>query len=506
MANVGTGTQFAQLNQLLLEKVHLPLYDAILPEDDDPGWQFLNRADPIKTVGRRMDSGSGYEASYRVKVQSGGTVAGARFSNPTTAQMGYDSILNMSAAVGSTLSTDLFPDPMQAPETSYTTVRMYLKKGRGVYRCTREQMTARLASDPLEDVALDVSMDVARLVRAWIMNAFWGDGLGTVAQVDLAAGYTINGSTNAPMSVHIKNGAIKKFIVGQNYVFADDVSSYGTTAITWRTIGGNSTTTPTPARCVDINVKDGNVVFQLPAGSGGNITLADSDRIIWAEALVQGSADTPNNLTTMGQGVDSLLLDSGTFPGTSFDAGNHQWLRSKVLGSTASPVDPSPDLFAEDIDLITEEGYAPPEDIFAEQPVWTRYGQMERATGVLYPVPNGGQFTPSGGINAPVLGHFTPTGSVAFRRNTSRLCRKNSIYGLAADTWMKIMPAGEAAILWARSNSGVSGFNGIFREIAVGNNSRLTDVLSAEFEFLYEVGCNAPRRQFRHHGIRNVHD
>lgn len=487
---------FDQLEVILREHIHMPVRDLRLESGAgaDPAWFLMDSGmDAVTVGGRRSDGTAGYEASYRIKIQGGGMMEGGRWTGGTVGGIGASDHLPISNA-----ADELYPDPRQAPDTKHQQINLLLKKLTGLYRLNVEQIYARLIAEPLEDVTMDVTEDIATLYRTLLLSYFYGNGIGTLAQIN-GGTLTISSTSGEGTAITIDNGTPLRFVKGQRYAFRDDGGANdATTAIVWR--NGATSGTIGIARCVDHDMVTRTVFFEPEAGVG-NIVVEDNDHIVLYNTLTM-TTGTPNATTLVPNGVMSLLLDSGTFPGTSLSVASYQHLRSFVQGSDSAMVDPSPDVIAEIMDLISETGKPMPRDLIAEQSIWTRYGQLERATGALYVVPQGAQFQPSGGYTAPTLGHFDASGTVMFNRHTSAMVRQNMILGLSRESFIKFMPGGNKTIHWRRTRSGVSGTQGIFREVTVG--SQLSKLLSAEFDVWGEFGCIDPRRNFRYIGLNNA--
>lgn len=477
---------FDQIEDVLREYIHGPVRDLRLEVGDDPGFHLLNRMEPVPIGGRHMDGTAGYEASYRVKIQGAGLLKGGSFDLGMS-QMGVDNELNTG------LNSDkLYPDPTTAPLRSHETVDLYLKKQEGVYPLAQEHVHANLLSNPLENFLAGIIEEVVSLTRRYIMNCFYGSGNGTLAQVNASGGYTIGEGT--PVAVKIDAGRPMRFIVGQRYIAGSNVSDESTTQRTWRAGTAN---TPGIMRCTAHDMKAADTVYFESEPGEGNISLSDNDHLVLEGNIVTGAANVDAG-QRVPEGNESLLIDSGTFPGTSASVTQHQHFRSFVEGDDTAKVDPTPDILGELVDLIIEIEKPPPVDMISEQSVRTRYGQFERATQAVVQVPQGVQFTPAGGIEAPVFGHF----GRAFRWHSSALVRPNAILGIAPETWLKFIPGGNRTIHWAMQRGGVAGAPGIFRPVTVG--AALSKILAAEFDLWCEFGCTDPRRNFRRIGLNNA--
>ena len=486
---------FDQISFLLREGLEQgnPVVDLHLDEVD-PLWDLTDTFQPTDVAGRDADSGigqgtAGYFAEWRVRVNRSGLVAGSDFTGNTVETMGgQDHIITGQG------SDDLFPDPGKAAVRSYVPIRMQLRRMKGVLPLNRSQIIADMMASSIEDVSTGLMEDAIFLIRKMTTSHAYSDGGGSLARADGAASIL----EGTPVAVSIKAGRPLRFQIGQRYVSGTHVAqaSHGSSQRT-----GNAGTVNDPGvfRCVDIDTDDLTPVFESEPGEG-TITLTDGDDI-----TLHGMCDyTAANVTAGSkapQGLENLLITSGTFPGsnykgTAMNVSNHRYLKSYVKGDVDAKVAPTPEIVSEFIDKITDTGKVPPSVVLAEQSVWTAWATIEKQAGAVYNVPQGATFQASGGVSGPRVTH----GSAEFARVASPEIREGCIIGLSPETFKKSMPLNKT-VRWQTSEGGAAGAPSIFRPVTSGR--QLTGLMSAEFEFFLEFGCTDPRRNFRRVGLHS---
>jgi hypothetical protein len=70
-------------------------------------------------------------------------------------------------------------------------------------------------------------------------------------------------------------------------------------------------------------------------------------------------------------GIDSLLINSGTYPGTGWSVTDYTVLKSFIDDNTTDPENPTPELLAMMADKMQMAGYPAPPVWIANPSVWT---------------------------------------------------------------------------------------------------------------------------------------
>lgn len=492
---------FDQFEMLLREFLSGSVVDLVL-QDDDPMWNLIDMMQPWTIGGRRTDNAAdpsaGYEAQWRVRVQQGGRMAGGQFDNHILNMAGPDNSLAMG-----TTTPGLYLDSLETPLDSWIKVRMILKRIIGDIAQNHQQITAQLASEPIEDVAARAVENAVSRLRAYIVNYFWSDGTGKVATVDTTGG-TVSNVTGEMTGIGFSEGTFARFKKGDQVQFVKPADPY--TLI----VGGGGSTTG-KARVVNIDRTTRTVMFQAEEAvvNGGNaIVLVAGDIVLLTETYTQYGAGTHATNSLVQEGVESLLINTGDFPGAGptgagLDVNFYSDLKAEVRGDVTNPENPTPESVAEIIDTISDGGYAAPEAVFAERSLWTLYAQLERDAGAQYVVPQGAQFNASGGVDAPRIGHM----GNSFQRFSSIRMNPGEMDGLALDTWMKFMPMGNKTIMWVYGSGPLAGFQSIFGPVfnvaSGGGSTRLTEQASAPLNSYCQFGCDTPGRNFRRVGYKS---
>lgn len=475
---------FAVYEMLLREEFGPATIDLTL-ENDDVIWQIMRTLAAKSTAGRMTNrAGSsdentpGWECSWPIRIQRGGRVTGGKFGRSEILMMGP----NSDRAMGQT-ATDLYLDPTKTPKRSSLNVKMKLKRFKGQIVINRDEIEADMAANPVEDIAFNQIEDAVYQLRRMITAHAWADGTASLAQVD-GSGHTIYaaaGSVTAANSFPLKTGTGMRFVEGQRYVIGTDADP--------RVQRGSA------LRCVEID-NDGRPWFQVEPG-GSNISLTDGDHIMVEENYDFNAASVAAGSLAI-NGIESLLRNSGNFPGTGHDVAKVLKLQSFITDTESSRVLPTPEEFAVIPDQMTHLGIMPPPVAIAQQELWTYAAQLERQSGATYPVPQGAAFTASGGVDGPVLSHAGRT----FARLSSAQCRPGAVHGLDPNSFMKFTPLGDRTIKWAASGGPMSGQPSMFLPIRNGN--RLTGDSSADFDAFFEMGCENPRLNYRRLGYETT--
>lgn len=488
---------FTQYETLLRENIS-PVVTNLVLEDQDPAWDLIGTFQPETLAGRRdpqsVTPGAdifppGYEASWRIKVQRGGRVAGGTFAGNAIVMMGANAHLAMGQA-----SNAKYLDPALTPLPSWIVLKMLLTRIIGSLTKNQQQVLAQLASQPIDQVAGEDLEDATAHFRNLILNGLYGDGTGAIALVNETVP-TQPVETAGGVTVEIDGGTWGRFEKGDLIVFAD--SSY-----TLRT-GDGAIGSKGLCRVVDINPDSRNIKVQSIPGVGTLSGVADNDFIILADTY-DFDASALQGVT---EGFESLLINSGTYPGSvsqffpgGLDVANHSELRAFIDGTDGTNENPTMDVLTEILDKIDETGKTPPNAIISERGVWTLYNQMERSSHGTIQIPMGQPFVAAGGTAGPVMSHNEHRFS-AFR---SKRIRPNSMIGINASTWKKFMPMGDRAIHWVAGTGVLAGFGSIYLPISSG--TQLTESAQALFNGYCQFGCTDPRANFRRLGIRAQRD
>lgn len=478
---MATGDTFDQFEMLLIEQVDDEAIHRLDLDEDDIAWALIQSVKATTKAGKNTDSTAvaGFEASWRIRVQRGGAIAGGKFGESTLVKQGPGDSLIMGQS-----QTAKYLDPAYTPSRSYKKIKMDLKRMKGQLTVNLDQILAEMATDPLDDLVMDSVEDAVALVRSMFTTMFWHQGEGIVALVNDSGPSAI--SESSPTAVTIDAGKCYRFIVGQRYV----ASALSGGALSGGTRRGGKINTPGVFRCVAIDTENLLPHFQAEIGEG-SIVISDNDAIV---AL--GMYDFVNNKSLAPQSVETLFINTGTYPGTAFDVTVHLELKALVEDNTASMIQPTSQAIGKIIDLITEPGKRPPNVLAAESSVWSQWGFLEKDANALYTVPMGGAFVASGGVAGPTITH----GEFTFGRLQSAKCRENAIHGLPTDTFKRFVPLGET-IKWRHTRGGNAGVSGIFHEVYDGR--QLTEQLAADFDFFIELGQTDPRRGFRQLGVHS---
>lgn len=486
-------TAFSQLDILLKERVSPAIRNLQLP-DDDIAWNLMSSFEPENVGGRRdynttaSDFPAGYMAKEKIKVQSGGRVTGGRFGGPTMTRMGASNHLMAGQGLDA-----LYLDPTTVPSASYIEVAMVLCKVLGSIVMNEEQINVRLISEPLEDVTMDLIEDATRRFRKYVMNMFWGDGTGAIARVN----GTVSIVEASPTVVEIDNGTYARFMKG-------DILQAGTDASPSVQVAG-----AIAGRMYVTSVDPDNRRIKLQSLPGeGTISLTDNSRLYYDESYTFGGASDAVNKTAP-EGVGSLLINSGVFPGSAtlkfpsgLDVGDHEELKAFIQG-TAGTVDTDPTM--ENMTILLDKMMSTvredmPSVLIAEPSVWTLASILDKDSRSTVQVPQGQLYSPTLGVGAPILRHRQRT----FARFDSDMVRENTVVGLNPGKWKRFIPLGDRTIRFKYGTGVLSGFPSVFGPINVG--SRLSESAQAPFYGAIQFTCAKPQSQLIRHGVKAQRD
>lgn len=443
---------FDQFQTLLREFISPAVIDLEL-EDDDPAWNMMGTFEPDTVGGKRAystsssDFPSGYEARFEIKVQSGGRVAGGTFGGSTTVMMGKDSHLAMGQA-----ADDLFLDPTKTPSAAHIEIRMILKKILGSVVVNQTQLEAQRITRPIDELVGDHIEDSVRRLRGYLLNGFYGDGTASLAQVN-ASSPTDPVETAGGTSITIDGGTWGRFMMGDVIVFGSHAEPRVQRA---GNINGH-------LRVVAIDSNARNIKLQSMPNEG-TIDISDNDHLMLADTY-DFSQTTHAAASRVTEGVESLLIETGTFPGSTsptftsgLDVTHHTALQSFVTDNSSAMKDPTMETLTLLLDKILDSGVAPPTAFIGERSLWTLHAQLERENNALVTVPMAAQFVAAGGVAGPVLSHMEHR----FQKFSSVRIRPNSIVGLNPSTWRRFMPMGDRTINWVAENGPLAGLGSLF--------------------------------------------
>jgi hypothetical protein len=359
-----------------------------------------------------------------------------------------------------------------------------------------QQFAADLASKPVHEIAAGATVDAVKRYRGNLINALHGNGNGTLAQINFAAGYTV-GEDGSAQEVVIDAGTFARFMKG-DLVQAATNSSGAPGALK-----PGSTDPRGYMRVVDIDTDARAITLESESGHG-NVTLADNDHLVLA-----GTWDFVNGVSLSPEGFESLLINTGNFPGSSATAGlagtelavtTYSELKSFVAGDETATVEPTMDRLTLLMDKILDTGRQPPTALIAERSLWTRWAQLERENQSVIQVPMGSAFTATGGVAGPILSHMEHR----FQKFTSVRARPGSVIGISPSTWRRFMPMGDRNVRWVFGSGIRAGFPSVFGPVWSG--TQLTESAQALFNSFAEFGCVDPRANFRRIGLKTQRD
>lgn len=497
---MATDDSFGQFEQLLREQIEPRVHDMTL-RTDDISWQLLQTMQPIDRAGRRKltdgtqaTGAAGWMAEWRIRLQRAGLLTGGKIGGTTWEMAGGGSNLPMSQGISA-----LYPDPTKVPARAYLAIAVFLKRIKGSLTINRDQIMADLVTNPIEEIAADYTQDVVERLRRTICAHFWSDGSAHIAQVNNASGVNVveNQTTPGGLEVAVDAGTCYRFEEGQRIVAGSNIAAanYGSSP---RVAVAGSVNDAGVMRVVNID-RDSRTIYLESEQGEGTIALSDND-VLMDEGVYDFTAATVNAGTLAPNGIESLVINSGTFPGTAHDVDHYGALKGWVSGTAGTNVDPTTELISEVMDKITDSETTPPSVVIAESSVWTRWAQLERAGFAQYQVPQGAPFQASGGVSGPVITHQNH----AFSRFSSSLCRENALFGLTPETFVKFMPIpgeGVATIKWFFTTGVMSGTPSIFGPVTSG--ARLSEMAQAPFDVYCEFGLKEPLRNFRIQGVHS---
>ncbi len=209
----------------------------------------------------------------------------------------------------------------------------------------------------------------------------------------------------------------------------------------------------------------------------------------------------------MTEGIESLLINSGTFPGSTspkfpsgLDVDHHAELKAFITDTSSTPEDPTMESMTILLDKILDIEKAPPTALIGERSLWTLFSQLERDNNTLVQVPMGQTFQAASGVAGPMLSHMEHR----FQKFSSIRIREGTVVGINPSTWRKYIPMGDRTIRWVLSNGVFSGAPSIFGPLHDG--VQLLETVDAPFDGFVEFGCLDPRANFRRIGLRTQRD
>ena len=159
--------------ELLLREYIAPGSINLEFEDDEPAWGLIGTFDAETVAGRKRDGtvSQGYQAEYRIKVQSGGRIAAGDFLGNTTGMMGKDSHLAMGQGADAK-----YLDPTKTPLAAWVEIFLDLKRVKGSVTINHQQIMAALATKPVDEVAGDAAMEAVKRIRGYVISSFYEAG------------------------------------------------------------------------------------------------------------------------------------------------------------------------------------------------------------------------------------------------------------------------------------------------------------------------------------------
>lgn len=492
-----------QFEFLLRDMSPMYVVNGITPEDDVlenliPQMQPENRVSRRSPLSTTDLSPAGYEAKWAIKVQRGGSVLGGSWAGNTLNQMGKDSHLTMGQA-----ADQLFPDPRAVPMPSWIQCAMYLQIFQAQIALNYVQIRNKLLSEPVEDVTMGYLEDITARARRLKWCQFYGDGTGTLAQVNNGGGYSIT-ETAGGVEVTIDAGTFARFGKGDRVVAGSDADPR-VQRIGSGTLG--------KGRMYVVEVfPDTRKIWLQSAPGEGTITLSDNDHLMHEGTYDFGAATVAlGSKAAQGVGVaaaSGLLRNSGVFPGSvdvehaasGRDVAYYAVLKSYIDYNSGTLRQPTPGVLARLVDKMLSGKKARPPVHIAERSLWTLYCEIEQAASAMQIVPQGGVFQANGGVAGPVLDH---QGHKAVKLE-SDLVAPNTILGLDPSTFLSFMPMGSDAINWVYGSGPMSNNGSIFRRVDDGVQG--TGLLEATGEFFYQFGCKDPCANFRAGDFQTARD
>ncbi|MFM9966705.1 MAG: hypothetical protein ACKV2Q_36495 [Planctomycetaceae bacterium] len=500
-------TSFSPWQHLLVEAVEKGLYDLTLPEDE-MAMQLIGTFPASPMMGKTTDRANssdegavGFEASYSILHTRGARATGSLFGGTDITRLGAYTDVSIGQAASS-----LYLDPAHTPMRDSYQVKAKLKAFKGQVAYNEDQVRAKMIAEPVADIMAGLAEDPIYKWRMLISNCFWGDGNGALVQ--FAAAGTIPASTSTPAAAGAiafsrPGGPYSKIIKGERYIVVENRTS----ATKWTQVVGSGGSAATAyVRCVEVDVDNGTAWFQVEPGGVAIAITAPTSPTVGDFIVMEGMlTDNLTGATFAAQtrcceGVESLIRNTGNFPGTGWDVTARNELKGFIRGDEASLSNPTPETIAELVDVITNAKIRPPSTWVSRQDVRTYYGQLERAGAATYYVPQGAQFQPSGGVDAPRFGHF----AYAPAWLESNQCRTNTLFGIEPSSFRKYIPMGEGRVRWITPTGDSRDGGPVFSRRWSGRQA--TELLAADFEGYYQIGCTDPRRNFIYKGLRTQAD
>lgn len=492
--------QFSTFASMIPQAIEESYYDGVLPTDD--GIWSITQAfkanyqygrDPYHSI---TSATNGWFHTWRILQQKAGTVQGSTFQSPTIETAGLDTTFPLNEGT----ANDVYaPDPTYVPNRTYFLLTMQLAALTGNLTATRALVEAATISGNADVASMssDLVDDLAEKLRHTFCVQAYCDGSGVWARVKTAASVTTTGTI-----VYLSEGTAQRFIVGDAYVLAAHVApaNYGSSRRT-KVLDANSV--GNVMICVDHDLENNAVYFQSPAGRGqGTLTLTAGQDIM-PEEMYDFNQATVNAGSRAMEGLESLLITSGTFPGPeAHNVANRRYLRSHVYGAEGEKNLPSGSMLSAPFMAIKKARQAPPTILLCEEGVYVKFQEIERSSFMTYSVPTAGPFAANGGIgNAPMFTWGTSSASWV----SSDLIRPNCVIGVTPSTFSRAMPPRAMAINWVYNTGGGPGVPGPFGP-PIMEGKRVGTLMQAPFFTWGQWGCTDPQANFRYLGVVSSSD
>lgn len=460
-------TAFGHVAQILRENLGDSVINLNLDDLDDPADRIIRTMKPLG-LGGRPESGNIYEARRKIRLSRGAMVQGGSFDGNTIESLGANSDLPVRQR-----ATAKAPNPEDVPLSQRVTLKTTLKRILGNVTINQTQINNEAIGMDLDEMGMGYVEDATYQVRKQILNFFWSDGSGAIAQVAASASITDASET----AVTLQYAPYNRFIKGQKYWF------YSTTS--WPT---TTTRKGGTAVCTGINDDTGQPKFQMLSGHA-TASLVANDLIVPFGFLTNGTSGT----SLAPKGIEYMCKETGEFFGLS-DITQYPEFIGYVEGDETNPVEPEPDRIAKLVNKIKKAGYMPPTMLISESALSAQYAYTEKAGYAVYPI-NQYLGNPNGGVGKPIFQH----GSIIMPWEDSEMCRPGTLHGIAPETIEKFQPAGADTIRWWNGNGPGAGVEAIF--VPVNDGTEQTELWQAPFETHVDFLCTRPKRNFRYVGL-----
>lgn len=474
------GDTFDRFQELLPEALEASVETLQVADDEegmDPISEFISSTRQVQKMGRDDAGGPGYLAKWRVRTQRGGLMEGGSFGKGALHQMGPGDSLTMGNA-----ANVLSIDPTHTPRRSYLSLQSRLRKAMGNYVIDHDDMEADLVSEPLEDLVVGAVEDLTILHRKLTSAMHWGAGNGVMGAFTASASIT-----SAAISwVSIADGQIYRFVRGQRYVPAAAALGAGSQK-------AGTAADPATLRCVGINPRTLKVGFQA---EGTTIAVVATDVLVY-----RGMYDFVNGTSLAPNGIENLLIKTGTFPDTTHDVANWPELQAFIEGETLAEANyraPEQEVLDRLLNRMVAADRMLTPVLFAELEIWSLWAHLDRRANSIVNVPQGVTYVAAGGVSGPLVTY----GGRPFVKMESTMCRPNTIYGLHAPSFKRFGP-NDKIMHWRIANGGAAGVPGIFRVVLGGGGGQLTNLYSADFEVYHQLAVSRPTKNFIERGIHS---